>query len=142
MAQQVPAGRYGKSNRPRRRWSTKVIVVVLGAAMAVAAGAVTWLTFRSVTHPDVQGTLITFNVVNDSTMSIELTVARDDPSRPAVCIVRARSRDGSETGRRELYIPPSQSTTVQVVTEVKSSQPPGVGDLYGCGFDVPAYLER
>ena len=57
-----------------------------------------------------------------------------------VCIVRARSIDGSETGRREVLVPPSTQKTVQVTTAVKSSRPPVVGDVYGCGTDVPTYL--
>jgi hypothetical protein len=57
-----------------------------------------------------------------------------------VCIVRARSIDGGETGRREVLVPPSSQATVQVTTVVKSSKRPVVGDVYGCGTDVPAYL--
>jgi hypothetical protein len=57
-----------------------------------------------------------------------------------VCIVRARSIDGSETGRREVLVPPSSQATVQVTTTVKSSRPPVVGDVYGCGTHVPSYL--
>jgi len=30
--------------------------------------------------------------------------------------------------------------TVQVSTVVKASRPPVVGDVYGCGTDVPSYL--
>jgi hypothetical protein len=29
---------------------------------------------------------------------------------------------------------------VQVTTIVKSFQPPTMGDVYGCGTDVPSYL--
>jgi hypothetical protein len=54
--------------------------------------------------------------------------------------VRARSIDGGETGRREVLVPPSSQATVQVTTVVKSSKRPVVGDVYGCGTDVPAYL--
>ena len=69
-----------------------------------------------------------------------ISVTRADPSRPVVCIVRARSIDGSETGRREVLVPPSAQATVQVTTIVKTSKPPVVGDVYGCGTDVPPYL--
>ena len=69
-----------------------------------------------------------------------ISVTRDDPSRPAVCIVRARSNDGSETGRREVLVAPSSDKTVQVTTLVKTSRPPVIGDVYGCGTDVPSYL--
>jgi hypothetical protein len=30
---------------------------------------------------------------------------------------------------------------VQVTTEVKTTKPPVVGDIYGCGTDVPGYLK-
>ncbi|HYR13616.1 MAG TPA: DUF4307 domain-containing protein, partial [Mycobacterium sp.] len=44
------------------------------------------------------------------------------------------------TGRREVLVPPSTQKTVQVTTVVKASRPPVVGDVYGCGTDVPSYL--
>jgi hypothetical protein len=37
-------------------------------------------------------------------------------------------------------VPPSTQATVQVSAIVKSNKPPVVGDVYGCGTDVPAYL--
>lgn len=139
VAQAGPGGRYGAAPN-RRGVRRRLLVAVLGAAVAAATGYVSYLTFRTVTHPDVAGTLIGFEVLDDSTMGIEFTVTRDDPARPAVCIVRARSRDGSETGRREVLIAPSPAATVQVLTQVRTSKPPGVGDVYGCGYDVPGYL--
>ena len=35
---------------------------------------------------------------------------------------------------------PSEAKTVQVTTTVKSYRRPVVGDIYGCGIDVPEYL--
>jgi len=79
-------------------------------------------------------------VIDNETASITISVTRSDPSRPVDCIVRVRSEDGSETGRREVLVGPSQAATVQVTTTVKSSQPPVMADIYGCGTDVPGYL--
>ena len=89
---------------------------------------------------DVQGELGGYQLVDDETLSVTIKVTRADPSRPVVCIVRARSIDGSETGRREVLVPPSSQDTVTVTTIVKSTRPPVVGDVYGCGTDVPPYL--
>ena len=89
---------------------------------------------------DVKGELGGYQLVDDETVEVTINVTRDDPSRPVVCIVRARSIDGSETGRREVLVPPSAQDTVQVTTIVKSTRPPVVGDVYGCGTDVPSYL--
>ena len=83
---------------------------------------------------------MSFDIVDDTTVNIRLNVTRDDPSKPAVCIVRARSKDGTETGRREVLVPASESGTVDVRTFVTTSQAPGLGDLYGCSLDVPSYL--
>ena len=77
---------------------------------------------------------------DEQTVEITISVTRKDPSRPVVCIVRARSYDGAETGRREILVGPSEAKTVQVTTTVKSFRPPVVGDIYGCGTDVPGYL--
>ena len=89
---------------------------------------------------DVEGETATFTVLDDQTVEITISVTRKDPSRPAVCIVRARSYDGAETGRREVLVGPSEAKTVQVTTTVKSYRRPVVGDIYGCGIDVPEYL--
>jgi hypothetical protein len=37
-------------------------------------------------------------------------------------------------------VPPSTQKTVQVTTAVKTNRPPVVGDVYGCGTNVPPYL--
>jgi hypothetical protein len=89
---------------------------------------------------DVTGSLAGYAVIDDETASVTISVTRSDPSRPVDCIVRVRAKDGSETGRREVLVPPSEAATVQVTTTVKSSQPPAIADIYGCGTDVPAYL--
>ncbi len=90
---------------------------------------------------DVKGELGGYKLIDNQTVSVTITVTRADPGgRPVVCIVRARSKDGGEVGRREILVPPSTETSVQVTTEVKTTKPPAVGDIYGCGTDVPAYL--
>jgi Domain of unknown function (DUF4307) len=133
-----PAARYGRQrlSRQRRRWiiiGLTVLVLAIGAAVAVAG-------YQRLGTGDVEGTMSGYRLVDDETVSVTFTVTRRDPSRPAVCIVRARSKDGSETGRREVLVPPSPQRSVQVTTIVKASRPPVIGDVYGCGLDVPKYL--
>ena len=88
----------------------------------------------------VEGEIGAFDVLDDQTVSVTISVTRNDPAIPAVCIVRARSRDGAETGRREILIEPSEAKTVQVTANVASYRRPFVGDIYGCGTDIPPYL--
>ncbi|BBX95348.1 hypothetical protein MLAC_06420 [Mycobacterium lacus] len=79
-------------------------------------------------------------MIDNETASVAISVRRSDPSRPVDCIVRVRSGDGGETGRREVLVPPSNRATVQVTTTLKSVRPPVMADIYGCGTDVPGYL--
>jgi len=115
--------------------------VIALAVLAVAAGfAVAVIGYQRLGTSEVSGSLAGYHVVDDETASVTISVTRSDPSRPVDCIVRVRAEDGSETGRREVLVPPSDQATVQVTTTVKSSRPPMMADIYGCGTDVPAYL--
>jgi hypothetical protein len=116
------------------------VIVTLGALVVVAGLVVALIGYHRFGTSDVKGTMAGYRVIDDQTASITISVTRSDPSRPVDCIVRVRSQDGSETGRRELLVPPSDAATVQVTTTVKSFEPPVVADIYGCGTDVPAYL--
>lgn len=133
-----PTARYGRqptSARPRR-WAVigvTVLAVIVGLAVAVIG-------YRQLGSPDVEGQLSGYRVLDDRTVEVTIAVTRKDPARPVVCIVRARSLDGSETGRREVLVEPSVEPIVQVTTLVETSQPPLVGDIYGCGAEVPEYL--
>ncbi len=143
-AGQLPEGRYGprSSGRPRR-WATPV-----GLLLAVLAGLVAAVIgYRNLGGAPVQGEALGFVLLDgepatqSGTYGVELrfSVVRDDPSRPAVCIVRARSRDGEETGRKEIYVPPSDGSIV-LTTVVRTSRPPVTADVYGCSLAVPSYL--
>src|SRR6201995_4887577 len=133
-----PEARYGRSrlSRVSRRR------VVIGMAMLVVAVGlvVAVIGYQRLGTSDVTGSLAGYAGIDNETASVTISVTRSDPSRPVDCIVRVRAKDGSETGRREVLVPPSTQTTVQVTAIVKSSKPPAVGDVYGCGTDVPGYL--
>lgn len=128
-------GRAGLSVASRRR-----VVIALGLLVVAAGIIVAVVAYQRLGTGDVKGTLAGYRLIDDETVSVTISVTRSDPSRPVDCIVRVRAKDGSETGRREVLIPPSQAATVQVTTIVKSSKPPVMGDVYGCGTNVPGYL--
>ncbi|OMC05683.1 hypothetical protein A5735_04985 [Mycolicibacter heraklionensis] len=133
------AARYGNtqgSALPRR-----LLAIALAALAIATVAALVVVGYQRFATAEVKGELYGFEVLDDQTVSVKFSVTRSDPSRPAACIVRVRSLDGSETGRREVLIPPSESATVQVTTTVRSSQPPVMGDVYGCGSDIPSYLK-
>jgi len=132
-----PQTRYGRGRVPRvsRRRVAAVAVIAVAAGVAVAVAG-----YQRLGRSDVVGTLAGYQLIDSQTVSVTISVTRTDPSRPVDCIVRVRAKDGSETGRREVLVPPATQATVQVTAIVKSSKPAVVGDVYGCGTDVPGYL--
>jgi Domain of unknown function (DUF4307) len=138
MSIQRPEARYGRQRvSPSRRRAVVIALTVLalGLGMAVAV-----LGYQRLGSSEIAGKLAGYRLIDDETVDVTITVTRSNPSLPVACIVRARSKDGSETGRREILVGPSDEETIQVTVPVKTSRPPVVGDVYGCGSDVPPYL--
>ncbi|WP_082613984.1 DUF4307 domain-containing protein [Mycobacterium sp. Root265] len=138
MTIERPTARYGRqklSRRTRRRVVIGLFLLIVTAGVVIAL-----IAFQRFGTGDVKGELGGYKIVDDETVAVTITVTRSDPSVPAVCIVRARSINGDETGRREILVPPSTASSVVIDAVVKSTKPPVVGDIYGCGIDVPAYL--
>jgi len=135
---QRPSARYG---RQRLTLHTRRLMVIALTVLALATGvAVAVVGYQRLGTSDVEGSLTGYRLIDGETVEVTILVTRSDPSQPAVCIVRGRSKDGSETGRRELLIAPSDMGSMQVTSIVKTSRPPVVGDVYGCGVEVPPYL--
>jgi len=116
------------------------LTMLLGGAAVLAALVVAVLTYQRFEGVDVEGETVAYEVIDDRTVSVTISVTRKDPARPVVCIVRARSYDGAETGRREVVVGPSPAKTIQVTTRVSSYTRPVMGDIYGCGTRIPGYL--
>lgn len=133
-----PDARYGRPRLSRR--ARRCVAIALGVLVAAAGIVIAVIGYQRISTSAVTGSLVGYRLVDDETASVTISVTRSDPSRPVACIVRVRATNGSETGRRELLVPPSEATTVQVTTTVKSSQPPVMADVYGCGTEVPSYL--
>src|ERR1700755_1243786 len=132
-----PPARYGRGRvlRPSRRRAGALAVVVAAVGVVVAV-----IGYQRLGRSDVTGTLAGYRLIDDQTVSVTISVTRKDPSRPVDCIVRVRAKDGSETGRREVLVPPSEAAPVQVTTTVKSSPKHEMADIYGCVTSVPGYL--
>lgn len=115
---------------------------MLGVVVVLVGLGVAYVGYKEFGPKELEGNVISYEIVDDSSMTLRFTVTRKDPTRPVDCIVRARAKGGNEIGRREVYIAPSDSGTVDVNTTIRTSQPPAVGDVYGCSFDIPEYLKR
>lgn len=138
----LPAGRYDDVRPVGSGVGGKfvaVLLVVLVLALVVA-GVVT--TYRLTTTPDISGEEVAMTVVSDDRADFTFHVTRDEPETPAYCIVRAQDQSQGEVGRREVYVPPSEGATVRLEVPIATWTRAFVGDVYGCGSDVPDYLDR
>jgi len=109
-----------------------VFVVLAGLGLAIVG-------FRNYGSPPVEGRQTAFHVMDDGSVRVTLQVVREQPQRPAVCVVRARSVDGDETGRKEVFVPPG-SRSVLLDTVVRTSRRAVTGEVFGCSYEVPEYL--
>jgi hypothetical protein len=129
--------RYGR--KPRR--TAKRTYWVIGAIALVVSGVVAWIGYQNLGTAAIETQVTSFSDRPGDRMAMRFDVTRDTPGRPAVCIVRVRVLDGSEGGRKEVYIPPGAGTTT-MTTVVTSSGEPVTADVFGCSYQVPAYLSK
>ncbi|MPZ67027.1 MAG: DUF4307 domain-containing protein [Pseudonocardiaceae bacterium] len=134
-APQLPEGRYGRRT-PVPRWVRPLLlgVVVLAGVVVAVVG------YRNLAAVPIEGQRLGFELRDGNAVEVRFEVARDEPGRPGVCIVRARSLDGTETGRREVYVPAAQGR-LALTTVIRTSRPPVTADVYGCSLRIPTYLQ-
>ncbi|WP_328405949.1 DUF4307 domain-containing protein [Nocardia sp. NBC_00403] len=130
------ADRYGTAPRRRPRW----IPPVLGGVVVLLGLGVAYLGWQKYGPEDIEAEQLGYVVVDDSTLTVRMKITRNDPQQPVVCFVRAMDKDGTEVGRREVLVEPSDSGTIELSTTVRSSSRASAGSIYACSDQVPEYL--
>ncbi|WP_246243389.1 DUF4307 domain-containing protein [Amycolatopsis pithecellobii] len=131
----LPEGRYGAARRPPQRWLRWLFTAV---ALVVSA-AVAWIAYLNLGPAPIDAERVSFAELPGNAMSVTINVTRDDPAKPGVCIVRLRDLSGAESGRKEVFVPAGDNHSRQT-TVVRSIDPPVTADVFGCSYEVPAYL--
>ncbi len=120
--------RYGITDRPR--W---VPAALIGVGLAFLA-FVTFLGLR-LSNPAIDAGVLSYATVSDERMTIGYEVQRRDTT-PAICVLRARARDGFDVGYAVVELPPDQGRTYHTL-EMRTAYRALVGELVGCGLDAP-----
>lgn len=96
-----PPGRYGhrRAGRRRRPWVAALLVAVLLGVMV----AVSFRLYRQYGDPNYDAQVITYTQITETQVVIDFRVTVPEGGS-AVCVLRARSKDGAEVGREELRV--------------------------------------
>jgi hypothetical protein len=129
--------RYG--TRPER--ASRRTYWIVGAVALVVSGLVAWIGYVNFGTAPIETQTTGFSNLPANRMSMTFEVTRNTPERAVVCIVRTRVLDGGEGGRKEVFIPPAPGT-VSVTTVITSSAEPVTADVFGCSYQVPAYMSK
>lgn len=132
----LPPDRYGsrgrQRSRPKLRWLLTAVTLIVLTGVAI-------LGYRNLGTAPIEGEQVAFDVRDDHHVHITLEVQRDEPSRVAECVVRARAESGEEVGRKEVLLHPSEGITRQDAV-LRTSERATIGEVYGCTYNVPEYL--
>ena len=125
-----PSGRYGRRREPRRR---RPVVVALLLAAAVAAGSLLAVRlYRMYGDPTYDAQVITYTDITDAQVAVVFRVTVPEGGS-AICVVRARSRDGAEVGRAEVPIDAAPGETRPTVTHhLATTGRPLIGEVLRC----------
>ncbi|MEU4378892.1 DUF4307 domain-containing protein [Micromonospora echinofusca] len=125
-----PPGRYGRRREPGRR--RPLLAVLLAVAMVAVMTLVAVRLYRQYGDPNYDAEVITYTGITDSQVLVDFRVTVPEGGS-AVCLVRARDRDGAEVGREEVTVTarPGQrhvSTQHRLTTTAR----PFIGEVMRC----------
>lgn len=137
----LPPGRYDDARDTGSRIPGKLVAALLALLVLALVVAAVFTSYRVTSTPSISGEQVSMTVVSDQQVDMILNVSRDEPGTPVYCIVRAQDQTQGELGRREVYVPPAEGTQVRLETTIATTSRAFITDVYGCGDDVPGYLQ-
>jgi hypothetical protein len=77
------------------------VVIALGTLTVLLGLGVAVGLYQRYEEVAVAGEMVAYDVLDEQTASVTISVTRKDPAVPVVCVVRARARDGAAPGAGE-----------------------------------------
>lgn len=125
-----PPGRYGRRRERRRR--RPVLTALVGLALVAALSTIVVRLYQQYGGLEYDATVITYTEITDSQVLIDFRVTVP-PGGSAVCVLRARDRDGAQVAREQVTVtaqPDEREVRAQhrLVTEGR----PFIGEVLRC----------
>ncbi|GAA4680365.1 DUF4307 domain-containing protein [Phytohabitans rumicis] len=125
-----PPGRYGRRRAPHRRRPWVLALLVVGAL--AAGGALAARLYSQYGDPTYDAQVLTYTDITDAQVVIEFRV-NVPAGEEAICVLRARSRDGAEVGKQEVRVSAAPGETRPVRTQtLATSARPVSGEVLRC----------
>ena len=124
-----PPGRYGRRRDGRRH---RALPIALAAVVVAVSVLLAVRLYRQYGDPDYDARIVGWTDVTPAAMTIEFTV-RVPEGGAATCVLRARSYDGAEVGRRTVTLAAAPgATTIEGRERVTTSARASHGDVVRC----------
>jgi hypothetical protein len=124
-----PPGRYGRRRDGKRH---RIAPIVIGLIVIVASVALTVRLYRQYGDTNYDSQIVGWTGVTEEQIIINFTV-RVPAGGSASCLLRARSYDGVEVGRRMVTVTAQgDDTTIEAGEPVQTSARASVGDVIDC----------
>lgn len=133
----APSASYGE---PTNRGVVGPIIAIGAVLFVIALGVVASQYFQKVSAVNVSATTAGFELVDDTTLRVNVDVSRDNPNVTSYCIITSMNYDKAEVGRREFVIEPGGAKTQRFQVDIPSRDVPVAGKVYGCSTKLPAHL--
>lgn len=132
----APGADPGAAERLARRYppprvSRRGKTVMVAVATLVALG---WLVWAALLHaePAVSGQVASYEVLSDTSIQVEITVQRRDPSKPASCRLLVQSTDFQPVAEQAVEIAPSAYKVVDVPVTLTTLRRATAPSVKGC----------
>lgn len=124
-----PPGRYGRRRDGRRRLLAPIVFGIIVIAVSVALSV---RLYHQYGDPNYDAQIVGWNDPAETQMTINFTV-RVPAGGAASCVLRARTYDGAEVGRRVVTVTATgRETTIRASEPVTTTKRASVGDVIKC----------